>query len=95
MDIEYLAKDLHMKPEALLKESIEVFLKHKQKMIESEAKKRSTCLLVSSLFRPSISSFQLMASAGSAIRDAASRRIIKREILRIVSMRMLLAQIYT
>jgi hypothetical protein len=36
MDIEYLAKDLHMKPEALLKESIEVFLKHKLKMIESE-----------------------------------------------------------
>lgn len=36
MNLEYLAKDLHMKPEALLKESVERFLKHKLKVIESE-----------------------------------------------------------
>ena len=36
MNIEYLAKELHMKPAALLKESIEVFLNHKLKVIESE-----------------------------------------------------------
>ena len=36
MNLEYLAKDLHMKPEVLLKESIEVFLKRKLKVIESE-----------------------------------------------------------
>jgi hypothetical protein len=36
MNLEYLAKDLHMKPEALLKESIETFLKRKLKVIESE-----------------------------------------------------------
>lgn len=35
-NLEYLAKDLHMRPEALLKESIEVFLKRKLKVIESE-----------------------------------------------------------
>jgi hypothetical protein len=35
-NLEYLAKDLHMKPETLLKESIETFLKRKLKVIESE-----------------------------------------------------------
>ena len=35
-NLEYLAKDLHMKPEALLKESLEIFLKHRLKVIESE-----------------------------------------------------------
>ena len=35
-NLEYLAKDLHMRPEVLLKESIEVFLKRKLKVIESE-----------------------------------------------------------
>ncbi len=35
-NLEYLAKDLHMKPEALLRESIEIFLKRKLKVIESE-----------------------------------------------------------
>jgi len=36
MNLEYLAKDLHMKPEVLLKESLETFLKRKLKVIESE-----------------------------------------------------------
>jgi len=36
MNLEYLAKELHMKPEVLLKESIETFLKRKLKVIESE-----------------------------------------------------------
>ena len=36
MNLEYLAKDLHMKPEALLKESLETFLKRKLKVIEAE-----------------------------------------------------------
>ena len=35
-NLEYLAKDLRMKPEVLLKESVERFLKHKLKVIESE-----------------------------------------------------------
>jgi len=35
-NIEYLAKDLHMKPEVLVKESIGIFLKHKLKIIDSE-----------------------------------------------------------
>lgn len=35
-NLEYLAKDLHMRPEVLLKKSIEVFLKRKLKVIESE-----------------------------------------------------------
>jgi len=35
-NLEYLAKDLHMKPETLLRESIEIFLKRKLKVIESE-----------------------------------------------------------
>ncbi len=35
-NLEYLAKDLHMKPEALLKESIGIFLERKLKIIESE-----------------------------------------------------------
>ncbi|MDL1974751.1 MAG: hypothetical protein LWX55_08230 [Deltaproteobacteria bacterium] len=36
MNLEYLAKDLRMKPEVLLKESIEVFLNRKLRVIESE-----------------------------------------------------------
>ncbi len=36
MNLEYLAEELHMKPETLLKESIEIFLKRKLKVIESE-----------------------------------------------------------
>ena len=35
-NLKYLAKDLRMKPEVLLKESIEIFLKRKLKVIESE-----------------------------------------------------------
>ena len=35
-NLEYVAKDLHMKPEVLLRESIETFLKRKLKVIESE-----------------------------------------------------------
>ena len=31
-----LAKDLHMKPDELIRESLEVFLRHKLKVIESE-----------------------------------------------------------
>lgn len=34
--IEQLAKDLHMKPGELMKESIEMFLKRKLKIIETE-----------------------------------------------------------
>lgn len=34
--LEQLAKDLHMKPEELMKESIEMFLKRKLKIIEAE-----------------------------------------------------------
>lgn len=36
MNLEYLARDLNMRPDALLKESIETFLKHRLKIIESE-----------------------------------------------------------
>ncbi|MBU4185793.1 MAG: hypothetical protein KKI12_05365 [Proteobacteria bacterium] len=35
-NLEYLAKDLHMEPEALLRASLETFLKRKLKVIESE-----------------------------------------------------------
>ncbi|MCJ7683677.1 MAG: hypothetical protein MUO68_05220 [Desulfobacteraceae bacterium] len=35
-NLEYLAKDLHMEPEVLIKISVERFLKHKLKVIESE-----------------------------------------------------------
>jgi len=35
-NLKYLAKDLRMKPEVLLRESIEIFLKRKLKVIESE-----------------------------------------------------------
>ncbi len=34
--LEELAKDLRMKPDELMKESLETFLKHKLKIIESE-----------------------------------------------------------
>ncbi|NLY04989.1 hypothetical protein [Candidatus Sordicultor fermentans] len=34
--IEELAKDLRMKPDELMKESLETFLKHKLRVIESE-----------------------------------------------------------
>jgi len=34
--LEELAKDLRMKPDELMKESLETFLKHKLKVIESE-----------------------------------------------------------
>ena len=34
--LEELAKDLRMKPDQLMKESLETFLKHKLKVIESE-----------------------------------------------------------
>jgi len=34
--LEELAKDLRMKPDELMKESLEAFLKHKLKVIESE-----------------------------------------------------------
>jgi len=34
--VEQLAKDLHMKPEELMKESIETFLKRKLRIIETE-----------------------------------------------------------
>ena len=34
--IEELAKDLQMKPDELMKESLETFLKHKLRVIESE-----------------------------------------------------------
>ncbi len=36
MNLEYLDRDLNMKPDALLKESIETFLKRRLKIIESE-----------------------------------------------------------
>ncbi len=36
MILEKLAKDLRMEPDALMKESLEVFLKRKLKVIESE-----------------------------------------------------------
>ena len=35
-NLEYLAKDLQMKPEVILKESLQIFLEHKLKVIESE-----------------------------------------------------------
>ena len=34
--LEQLAKDLHMKPEELMKESIETFLRRKLRIIETE-----------------------------------------------------------
>lgn len=36
LNIDYLAEDMNMKPEALIRESIETFLRHKLKIVEAE-----------------------------------------------------------
>ena len=59
-NLEYLAKDLNMKPKALLKESIEIFLKRKLKVIESELFLLSKKYGVSNVFE-----FDRMIQAGS------------------------------
>ncbi|MDL1980357.1 MAG: hypothetical protein LWX02_02560 [Deltaproteobacteria bacterium] len=36
LNIDYLAKDMNMKPEALIRESVQTFLRRKLKIIETE-----------------------------------------------------------
>jgi len=36
LNIDYLSKDMNMKPEALIRESVETFLRRKLKIIEAE-----------------------------------------------------------
>jgi len=58
-NLEYLAKDLHMKPETLLKESIGIYLERKLKIIESELFLLSKKYGVSNVFE-----FDNMVQAG-------------------------------